>query len=156
MLNSSIVERHGVPMRVVNPSGPKKTQVEELQVAYSKVRSDNAPPDFTGDISYMVNRDKYDAVMAQALFDNAREHFELALRPWQRQVINLLHEQNSRHILWVFDYDGNTGKTQLGKYLMFKMNYQVLACGRSHDLAGILNPFCQWVHLRLPEERFHF
>lgn len=94
--------------------------------------------------------------MAQALFDNAREHFELALRPWQRQVITLLHEQNSRHILWVFDYDGNTGKTQLGKYLMFKMNYQVLACGRSHDLAGILNPFCQWVHLRLPEERFHF
>ena len=87
MLNSSIMERHGVPMCVVNLSGLKKTQV-----AYSKVRSDNDPPDFTGDISYMVNRDKYDAVMAQALFD-AREHFELALRPWQRQVINLLHEK---------------------------------------------------------------
>jgi hypothetical protein len=41
----------------------------------------SAPPDFTGDISYMVNRDKYDAVMAQALFDNARGILNLPFVP---------------------------------------------------------------------------
>ncbi len=59
----------------------------------------------------------------------------------KKKVVQLLEEQTNRSVLWVFDYDGNTGKTELGKFLMFKKNYQVLVPGRTHDICGILNPF---------------
>ena len=69
-------------MRVVNPSGLKQTQHDKLAAIYNKIRSDNVPPDFTGNVSYMTNREKYDAVMVQALFDNAKASYQLRLRPW--------------------------------------------------------------------------
>lgn len=59
----------------------------------------------------------------------------------KKKVVQLLEEKTNRSILWVFDYDGNTEKTELGKFLMFKKNYQVLDPGRTHDICGILNPF---------------
>ena len=75
-------EKYGNAMRVVNPSGLKQTQHDKLAAIYNKIRSDNVPPDFTGNVSYMTNREKYDAVMVQALFDNAKASYQLRLRPW--------------------------------------------------------------------------
>ena len=82
LTDAGTIERYGNAMRVVNPSGPKQTQHDELAAIYNKIRSDNVSPDFTGNVSYMTNREKYDAVMVQALFDNAKASYQLRLRPW--------------------------------------------------------------------------
>lgn len=39
------------------------------------------------------------------------------LRPWQKEALLVLQEQNDRQILWIYD-DGNTGKSTLGRYIV--------------------------------------
>ena len=95
----------------------------------------------TGNIDFMVNREKYQAVMNHALLENAKENYNLFLRPWQRKVINMLSDQGDRRVLWVWDYDGNSGKSELCKFLILKRDFQLLSPGRTHDLCGIINPF---------------
>ena len=46
----------------------------------------------------------------------AMEDFKL--RPWQQMVTNLLsYDPNDRTIIWIFDRDGDTGKSMFAKYI---------------------------------------
>jgi len=144
--SSDIIEQRGVPLRVVLPDSvsirSEPTPEEKLFGAiYKKVRLDSTPPDFTGNVHFMLNRDKYQSVMSYALVENAKDEFDMTLRPWKKMVVKRLEEQCDRKILWVFDYDGNTGKTRLGRYLMMKKNFQILFPGSTHNLCSMLNPF---------------
>lgn len=57
------------------------------------------------------------------------------LREWQVEVINLASKQNDRQILFVVDFEGGKGKSELTKYLL--MNHKAWAC------QGKLNASCR-------------
>ena len=43
---------------------------------------------------------------------------EVTLRPWQQMVANLLsYDPDDRTIIWIFDRDGDTGKSMFAKYI---------------------------------------
>ncbi|XP_045036772.1 uncharacterized protein LOC123477476 [Daphnia magna] len=142
ILNNDIIEKIGVPMRVFKHV-ERRSQGEELLDVYRKVRADRTLPDFTGNVNFMVNREKYEAVMAHAILENAKENYNLVLRPWQSNVVQIAGQQCNRNVLWVWDYDGNSGKTELAWFFMMKMRYQLLTPGRNHDLCGLINPFAK-------------
>ena len=57
-----------------------------------------------------------------------------SLRPWQNSVIDLVEgDRDPRKIYWYYDYAGNTGKTQLAKYLVVKKQALVLS-GKAVDM----------------------
>ncbi len=97
----------------------------------------------TGNIDFMIYRERYQAVMNQALLENAKENYDLILHTWQKKVLNLLVDQGNRRVLWVWDYDGNSGKSELCKFLMMKRDFQLLSPGRTHDLCSFINPFAK-------------
>lgn len=41
-----------------------------------------------------------------------------SLRPWQLDLVKILDSQNDRQITWIYDKDGNSGKTYFAKYLV--------------------------------------
>jgi hypothetical protein len=47
---------------------------------YKKVRLDSNSPDFTGNVHFMLNRDKYKSVMTYDLLENTKEEIDMALR----------------------------------------------------------------------------
>lgn len=56
------------------------------------------------------------------------------LRTWQKEVLDIIHgERDPRKIYWYYDYKGNTGKTQLSKYLVVKEKALVLS-GKAADM----------------------
>lgn len=59
---------------------------------------------------------------------------DTALQPWQNAVIDICDgDRDPRKIYWFYDYAGNTGKTQLAKYLVVKKNALVLS-GKGSDM----------------------
>jgi len=58
-----------------------------------------------------------------------------SLRGWQKEVLDHLLQQDDRRICFVVDYEGGTGKTCLGKWIV--ANYQAYHCtgGKQADLA---------------------
>lgn len=59
---------------------------------------------------------------------------EQNLKTWQRNVINIVEgDRDPRKIHWYYDYEGNTGKTQLSKYLVVKHKALILS-GKSSDM----------------------
>lgn len=87
----------------------------------------------------MLHREKYELIISNAFLDSLRDSYNLNLRPWQKNVLSALDEQTNREVLWVFDYDGNSGKTELSHYLMFKRNFQILKPAETHDMCGLLD-----------------
>lgn len=57
------------------------------------------------------------------------------LRPWQLNVLNKLLEQDDRHVLWIVDYIGNTGKSFLSKYLSAIHGAFEVTGGKTQDIA---------------------
>lgn len=62
------------------------------------------------------------------------EYDSCILRPWQEEVTLLLEGQNDRQVLWIYDAEGNHGKTFLGKYLLSKGAFYVTQ-GKSEDIS---------------------
>lgn len=131
-----VIESFGKAMRAA--ARAQGNQPQHLVSLYNQVREGEVPLNFTGDIDYIVNKDKYELVISNAYMDNSRQSYSLNLRPWQRCVVNALSTQNDRTVLWVFDYDGNSGKTELSHYLMYKLNYQILKAADSRDVCGMI------------------
>ena len=52
----------------------------------------------------------------------AFQHPDIQLRPWQRHTMMLLEHQTDREILFVVDEEGNKGKTWLAKYIRANQN----------------------------------
>lgn len=55
-------------------------------------------------------------------------------RPWQQAIISIIEESiNPRTIYWIFEEDGNSGKSFLAKYLFLKYN-AIIASGKKDNL----------------------
>lgn len=113
-------------------------QLKHLVSVYNQVREGEIPLNFTGEIDYIVKKDKYEMVISNTHLENTRLSYSLTLRPWQRDVVNALSNQSDRKVLWVFDFDGNSGKNELSRYLMYKSNYQILKAGETRDICGMI------------------
>lgn len=64
--------------------------------------------------------------------------FVQTLRNWQQQVVDIYGEQrdhDTRTINWIYDIIGNTGKSELVRYLAMKHAATVLTAGKHADLA---------------------
>lgn len=71
-----------------------------------------------------------------------KAYYEKAeLRPWQTKCLDKLNEQNDRHVLWVYDPEGNTGKSWLAKYLYATKDALYATSGKKADVAYM------WDHL---------
>jgi hypothetical protein len=63
------------------------------------------------------------------------------LRWWQMEIMQrLMHLEDDRQVMWIYDRIGNTGKSFLGQYLEANEGYQVLHGGKQADLAHALDP----------------
>lgn len=61
------------------------------------------------------------------------------LRNWQQSICNLINDEpNDRTINWVYDKDGNCGKTVFSKYLYSKYKCIIATGGAYNDVACIL------------------
>ena len=87
----------------------------------------------------MAHKEKYELVISNANLDGMRKSFNLTLRPWQTSVVNAFNQQDDCSVLWVFDFDGNSGKTTLSNFLMFKLNYQFLKPPETHVICSMID-----------------
>lgn len=60
---------------------------------------------------------------------------KLTLRPWQKNVLQQLEEQNDRQILWVYDKHGAKGKSWLTDYLLDNYDATMFNSGKIADIA---------------------
>jgi hypothetical protein len=77
-------------------------QPKHLVSVYNQVSEGEIPLNFTGDIDYIVNKDKYEMVISNAHLENTRLSYSLTLRPWQRDVVNALSNQSDRKFCGFF------------------------------------------------------
>lgn len=59
----------------------------------------------------------------------------IELRPWQSECLATVKKQDDRKILWIFDADGNNGKTKLCKEMALHHNTAVFGNAGKKDLA---------------------
>ncbi len=124
--------QHGTPMktRYVLPEKPGQTTPDKLKVLFHYVRDAKETPDLSEDITAIVNCGDFNKVITAAKMKNMAEDYSLILRPWQKKVVQELSFQGDRQVLWVFDFDGGSGKSELVEYLELKLNYQLLPPGK--------------------------
>lgn len=63
------------------------------------------------------------------------------LFPFQKQVKEMLLSPNDRHINWIYDEGGNSGKTKILKYMLFHHETPCLAYGNSADILNLVSKF---------------
>lgn len=126
-----VVGSHGEPMNVrqLSLASKKMSTPDKLRIVFDHIRETKTVPDLTEDVSAIVNKQEFDKVITAAKVLNRSEEYVFQPRPWQQQALSLIYGQDSRTVLWIFDFDGNSGKTELGKFLRFKNNYQKLPTG---------------------------
>lgn len=62
-----------------------------------------------------------------------------ALYPWQQSIYDMCKlKPNKRSIIWIYDPDGNNGKTELCKFLTIKVDAISATSGSAKDIACIL------------------
>lgn len=61
------------------------------------------------------------------------------LRPWQTLVLKKLCEQDDRKVTWVYDPEGNIGKSFLANYMVAKGDTFLIEGGRRADVAHAYN-----------------
>lgn len=64
---------------------------------------------------------------------------DASLRTWQRLTLNKLKSQDNRKVTWVYDPDGNIGKSFLANYLLAKENTYLVEGGKRADVAYAYN-----------------
>ncbi|KAH3694848.1 hypothetical protein DPMN_082289 [Dreissena polymorpha] len=81
-------------------------------------------------ICEMAGELKADGIKKRRMAKNA----EQVLRPWQREVLEKLEDQNDRQILFVMDPVSGNGKTTLACFMMSTMDAIRFKNGKSNDL----------------------
>ena len=107
---------------------------QKLQCVFDSVRETGRVPDLSEDVTAIVHKKTFDKVIRAAAELNRKEeatgaYSSFVLRAWQEKVVEDLENQNNRTVLWVFDFDGKTGKTELANYLCAIMDFQKLSPG---------------------------
>ncbi len=64
---------------------------------------------------------------------------ESKLFDWQKGILRKLDEQDDRKVMWVYDLEGNSGKTWLAKYLMIDRTAFLCSGGKKADIALAFN-----------------
>lgn len=79
---------------------------------------------------------------ANKQLDSLREAFACSsLKPWQQDLLETLeHPADPRQILWIWDQQGNQGKSWMARYLVAMKEACYMTYGRKADLAYI---FCK-------------
>lgn len=78
--------------------------------------------------------------IAAAQQANLMEGFPVnQLGQWQQKAVEVLSLQADREVMWVFDFEGNTGKTQLSRYLVNIMGYQHIFPGWGRQTHKYIN-----------------
>lgn len=69
--------------------------------------------------------------------NSLREAFSTAsLRPWQQALVDIVEEDpNPRKIHWIWEDQGNTGKSWMTKYLAAMYNANIMTIGKKADMA---------------------
>ena len=129
--DSEIKGEHGHPMetRQISKEAKALSTPEKLKQIYKTVREEKVIPNLTEDVEAMLNKKEYEIVINNAIIQNYNETYDITLRPWQRKALAKINGQNSREILWIFDFNGNTGKTEFNNFLEVKQNFQNLSPG---------------------------
>lgn len=63
------------------------------------------------------------------------------LYPFQRSIKNMLTDSDDRHINWIYDEEGNSGKTKILKYMLFHYGIPCLSYGNSADILNLVSKF---------------
>lgn len=63
------------------------------------------------------------------------ENESVKLKAWQRAALHLLDGQDDRQVLWIYDAEGNSGKSFLATYLLRTGRAFVVEGGSTRDLA---------------------
>lgn len=56
------------------------------------------------------------------------------LRKWQQQTLSSVSDQGDRKVKWIYDEDGNSGKTYLSKYMVATQNAYYVTSGKTKDI----------------------
>jgi hypothetical protein len=126
-----VIGEYGIakPIRI---SAQKKTgDREKFNSLFLEIRETKVIPNLQEDIDHILDQSSYEKVFQRAKKLNFMENYSLNLRPWQKKVLSSLSSQSNRQILWVFDLNGNSGKSKLAEYLEFKNSYYGILPGRS-------------------------
>ena len=67
--------------------------------------------------------------------DGKLSNEDVVMRRWQKAVLNLLKDQDDRHVMWIHDEGGNTGKSFLSTYLLRTGDAYVVEGGSTRDLS---------------------
>lgn len=129
--DEEVIGIHGKPMdtRQIKKSAKVLTGAEKLKALYNSVRQNKVAPDLRDDVEAMINKRDYDKVITMAKKRNLAESYNMTPLPWQKMALEKILNQNDRELLWIFDFNGNSGKTELGKFLRYKQDFQRLATG---------------------------
>lgn len=91
---------------------------------------------------------KYHAVIKELIQSKQIELEKIAMmdefdaskmRPWQSKCVESLLQQDDREVLWVFDLEGNMGKTWLSKHLLCHEGAMIVRNGKCADIAYAFN-----------------
>ena len=108
---------------------PKLSTPEKLRMVFRHVLETKETPDLSEDVDAIISKSDFDKVITAAKMKIQTSEYSLVLRPWQKKALTTIYNQEKRTVTWVFDFDGNSGKTELSKYLRFKNNFQKLSSG---------------------------
>lgn len=86
-------------------------------------------------------KERIQARDSNKLLDTLREQYSSSsLMPWQNALVEYLDEGvDPRKIAWIWDKDGNSGKSWMAKYLVATRNACYLSFGRKSDLTYIFS-----------------
>lgn len=130
---SEVIGTYGTPMetRQIPKAVKAMSTPEKLTAVFRQIRDEKEEPDLSEDVTAIIHRSEFDAVITTAKWKNLCDSYQLELRPWQRKALSCINNQNNRELLWIFDFTGNSGKTEMGNYLRYKLNFHQLAPGKA-------------------------
>lgn len=70
-----------------------------------------------------------------------RDYTNVIWKPWQKKVLDHLDEEDSRKILWIYDKEGNNGKSFLRKYISLTKDV-LLFDGKKDNILNQLKQKC--------------
>lgn len=132
-------EETGKPMTKVDRPG-ESTKITPESVYHHVLFYKEPPEDF--DDVYLPRKVRMECLgqISAAYAKLERDEYELDLLPWQRLALQILKDQKKEEILWIFDMDGGSGKSEFGKYLKNKEKFQYIISESARDVAGMLRP----------------
>lgn len=131
----------------------KYTEKDEIDGVKSDTLTGNEY-EYMGDLKDLIQaKNSWQEVMNDSYISNrimkfmkwARETYDakplpnfsedVTLRKWQQEEVDLLEEQNKRTVRWVWDKDGNKGKSVLTDWLIDEKNAFFCEGGQYKDIA---------------------